>query len=89
MEPKFFSQRVSYKTRNGVFDMTLDEICNNDKVLLTPKDVATALGIDEQGLRVQAHACPERLGFPIMITGRNGRSVRIPRLAFIRWAEGK
>lgn len=69
--------------------MTLDEIRNSDKVLLTPKDVATALGIDEQGLRVQAHDCPERLGFPVTICGRKGRSVRIPRLAFIRWIEGQ
>lgn len=65
--------------------MTLEEIRSSDKVLLTPKDVATALGIDEQGLRVQAHDCPERLGFPVTICGRKGRSVRIPRVPFLRY----
>ena len=69
--------------------MTLDEIKASDKTMLTPADVAEALGVDAQGIRVQAHENPAALGFPIMITGRNGRSVRIPKLAFIRWVEGK
>ena len=69
--------------------MTLDEIKASDKVLLTAADVAEVLGVDAQGIRVQAHENPAALGFPIMITGRNGRSVRIPKLAFIRWVEGK
>lgn len=69
--------------------MTLEEIKASDKVLLTAADVAEALGVDAQGIRVQAHENPAALGFPIMITGRNGRSVRIPKLAFIRWVEGK
>ena len=64
--------------------MTLEEIKACDKPLLTPKEVATALGIDEQGLRIKAHTCPERLGFPVIIVGRNGRSVRIPRLALLK-----
>lgn len=69
--------------------MTLEEIRNSTKPLLTPRDVASALGLDEQGIRVQAHNNPDALGFPIMITGRSGRAVRIPRIAFIRWMEGE
>jgi hypothetical protein len=65
--------------------MTIEEIRASDKLLLTPKEVATALGIDEQGLRIQAHTCPERLGFQVVITGRNGRSVRIPRIPFLKF----
>lgn len=65
--------------------MTLDEIMQSNKVLLTPRDVATALGIDEHGIRVMAHTSPERLGFPVVITGRKGRSVRIPRIPLMRY----
>lgn len=65
--------------------MTLDEIKSSDKVMLTPADVAEALGVDPQGIRVMAHEQPERLGFPVVVCGRNGRAVRIPRVAFLRY----
>ena len=65
--------------------MTLNEIKTSDKVMLTPADVAEALGVDAQGIRVMAHEQPERLGFQVVICGRNGRAVRIPRLAFLKF----
>ena len=65
--------------------MTLDEIKSSTKVMLTPADVAEALGVDAQGIRVMAHEQPERLGFPVVVCGRNGRAVRIPRLAFMKF----
>lgn len=65
--------------------MTLDEIKASDKVMLTPADVAEALGVDAQGIRVMAHEQPERLGFPVVVFGRNGRVVRIPRIAFLKY----
>lgn len=65
--------------------MTLDEIKVSDKVMLTPVDVAEALGVDAQGIRVMAHEQPERLGFPVVVCGRNGRAVRIPRVAFLKY----
>lgn len=65
--------------------MTLNEIKASDKVMLTPADVAEALGVDAQGIRVMAHEQPERLGFPVVVCGRNGRAVRIPRLAFLKF----
>ena len=65
--------------------MTLNELRESDKALLTPKEVASALGLDEQGIRVQAHENPAALGFPVVITGRKGRSVRIPRVPLMRY----
>ena len=65
--------------------MTLNEIKASDKVMLTPADIAEALGVDAQGIRVMAHEQPERLGFQVVICGRNGRAVRIPRLAFLKF----
>lgn len=65
--------------------MTLDEIKASTKVMLTPADVAEALGVDAQGIRVMAHEQPERLGFQVVICGRNGRAVRIPRIAFLKF----
>lgn len=65
--------------------MTLDEIKVSDKVMLTPADIAEALGVDAQGIRVMAHEQPERLGFPVTVCGRNGRAVRIPRIAFLKY----
>ena len=65
--------------------MTLDEIKASDKVMLTPVDVAEALGVEAQGIRIMAREQPERLGFPVTVCGRNGRAVRIPRLAFLKF----
>lgn len=65
--------------------MTIDDIKSSDKVMLTPADVAEALGVDAQGIRVMAHEQPERLGFPVTVCGRNGRAVRIPRIAFLKY----
>ena len=65
--------------------MTVDEIKSSTKVMLTPADIAEALGVDAQGIRVMAHEQPERLGFPVVVCGRNGRAVRIPRLAFLKF----
>lgn len=65
--------------------MTIEDIKSSDKVMLTPADVAEALGVDPQGIRVMAHEQPERLGFPVTVCGRNGRAVRIPRIAFLKY----
>lgn len=65
--------------------MTLDEIKASDKTMLTPADVAEALGVDAQGIRIMAHEQPERLGFPVTVVGRGGRGVRIPRVPFLRF----
>lgn len=65
--------------------MTIEEIRTSDKTMLTAADVAEVLGVDQQGIRIMAHEQPDKLGFPIMVTGRKGRSVRIPRVPFLRF----
>ena len=64
--------------------MTLSDIKSMDKPLLTLREVAEVLRVDQQGLRTIAHQQPERLGFPVIICGRKGRSVRVPRVPFLR-----
>ena len=66
--------------------MTLDEIRNSTKEVLTPAEVAPILGCDPQDIRVQAKQHPERLGFNVAVIGTR---VKVPRLAFIRWMEGE
>lgn len=65
--------------------MTLDEIRNSDKVMLTPAEVASAIGADAQGIRLMAHDNPIALGFPVTITGRKGRKIQIPRIPFLKF----
>ena len=65
--------------------MTLKEILASDKVMLTPAEVASAIGADAHGIRVMAHENPSALGFPVMVTGRCGRKVQIPRVPFLRF----
>lgn len=66
--------------------MTLDEIRDFQRDYLTPAQVAEVLGADPQDIRVAAKLHPERLGFNLAVVGSR---IKIPRLAFIRWAEGK
>lgn len=59
--------------------MTLDEIRNSTKEVLTPAEVAEVLGCDPpQDVRVQAKRNPERLGFNVAVIGSR---VKVPRLA--------
>ena len=66
--------------------MTLDEIRNSTKEVLTPAEVAEVLGCDPQDVRVAAKVHPERLGFNVAVIGTR---VKVPRRAFIRWMEGE
>ena len=66
--------------------MTLDEIRNSTKEVLTPAEVAPVLGCDPQDIRVVAKQHPERLGFNVAVIGTR---VKVPRLSFIRWLEGQ
>lgn len=66
--------------------MTLDEIRNSTKEVLTPADIADVLNADPQAIRVCARQRPQELGFHVSVIGIR---VKIPRLAFIRWMEGK
>ena len=62
--------------------MTLDEIRNSTKEVLTPAEVAEVLGCDPQDIRVQARTSPEKLGFPVIIIKSR---TKIPRIPFLRF----
>lgn len=62
--------------------MTLDEIRNSTKEVLTPAEVAPVLGCDPQDIRVQARTAPEKLGFPVIIIKSR---TKIPRIPFLRF----
>jgi len=62
--------------------MTLREIEKSDKVCLIPAEIAEVLGADPQTIRAQAWREPERLGFPVIITGSR---IRIPRIPFLNF----
>ena len=65
--------------------MTLDEIRNSTKEVLTPAEVADVLNADPQDIRVAAKVHPEQLGFNVAVIGTR---VKVPRLAFIKWMTG-
>lgn len=62
--------------------MTLEEIRNSTKDVLTPADIADVLNADPQDIRVQARTAPEKLGFPVIIIKSR---TKIPRVPFLRF----
>lgn len=66
--------------------MTLDEIRNSTKEVLTPADIADVLNADPQDIRVAAKLHPEWLGFNVAVIGTR---VKVPRRAFVKWMEGE
>lgn len=64
--------------------MTLQQIRDSDKQLLTPDEVAGALGMNPQSIRSQAQADPIKLGFPVIVVGTR---TLIPRMAFLYFLE--
>lgn len=65
--------------------MTLSQMRQSEKVNLSPADVAEVLGCKPYSINVQAKADIGKLRFPAYMMGTR---VKIPRLAFIAWAEG-
>ena len=66
--------------------MTLDDIRRLDREFLIPTEVASILGCDPQDIRVAAKQRPDLLGFRVSVIGCR---VKIPRLAFLKWMDGK
>ena len=60
--------------------MTLQDIENVPREYLIPKEVASVLDMDQYTINVAARDAPEKLGFPVVVTGSR---VRIPKEAFI------
>jgi len=65
--------------------MTWQEIKASDKLFLTAQDVAPVLQCDPQTLRLAVRQQKELVGFNCSMIGQ---TLRIPRVAFIRWVEG-
>lgn len=66
--------------------MTIQDLKELDKDVLTPGDIAPILGCDPNVIRFQAKQDIKQLGFP---ASKVGTRIKIPRLAFIKWFEGK
>ena len=62
--------------------MTVEQIKASEKTMLTPRDVAEALGMNHYNVSLIARDRPERLGFPVL---RSGNRTKIPRKAFLRF----
>lgn len=65
--------------------MTWEEIKASDKLILTAQDVAPVLQCDPQTLRLSVRQQKDLIGFNCCIIGQ---TLRIPRMAFIKWMEG-
>ena len=66
--------------------MTLDEIRTSDKPFLIATDISDILGCDPHNIRLMAKQRPELLGFPVCVVGTR---VKIPRVPFIQFLDGK
>lgn len=66
--------------------MTLEEIKNSTKLVLTPGDIAPLLGCDPNLIRHQAKQDITKLGFSASLLGSR---IKIPREAFIEWFTGR
>ena len=62
--------------------MTLEQMRESQKDMLTPDDVSEVLGCMAYSINVQAKEDASMLGFPVCVTGTR---VRIPRRAFLHW----
>lgn len=60
--------------------MTLREIVECEKEMLTPKDIAPILGCDAYSISLAAKKNPKALGFKVIVVGTR---TKIPRRAFL------
>lgn len=72
-----------WKKKRGL-SVTLEQIRDSDKDILTPEDVHEVLGCGAYSINVQAKSDPSKLGFPVCLIGSR---VRIPRIGFLNWFE--
>ena len=66
--------------------MTLEEIKESAKDILTCADVAPVLKCSPYTLHMQAQQRPDMLKFPVICMGNR---VKIPRIPFIKFMEGE
>lgn len=67
--------------------MTIQELRSSEKVYVNAEDVAALLGCNPHYIRLQAHADKEKLGFPVIVTGRRVKIPRLPLLHMLGYAE--
>jgi hypothetical protein len=65
--------------------MTLSDLKSQDTATITADVASQIIGCNPHYIRVAAHQCPEKLGFPVIVYGRR---VKIPRIPFIKFMEG-
>lgn len=69
--------------------MTLEEIRQSEKTMLTPADIAAILGCEPYAINIQVKEDiangTNSLGFAVV---KIGNRVKIPREAFIKFMEG-
>lgn len=66
--------------------MTIQELQASNAVYVNANDVAGVLGCNPHYIRLQAHADKEKLGFPVIVTGRRVRIPRVPLLQALGYA---
>ncbi len=64
--------------------MTMEEIRNSGKEMLTPKDISEVMRI--HSTRITEYGRQGMLPFPCF---RTGKQIKIPRGAFLNWMDGK
>ena len=69
-----------------MISMTMTEIRESTKDILTPDDIAEVLGSHPQTIRQSARQHPELIGYPFAF---HGTAMKIPRIGFINWFEGR
>lgn len=67
--------------------MTLKEIEESSKEVLTCKDVAPLLQCNPATLHMQATKAPKKLGFPVIVMGSRVKIPRRPFLAYMKEAK--
>lgn len=66
--------------------MTIEQIAESEKPMLSPGDVAEVLHCHPYAINVQVRQDASKLGFPVT---KIGSRVKIPREAFLKWFNGE
>jgi len=61
---------------------TLRELIALDRDYFVPAQVAEVLGMDAQAIRILGRRSPERLPFPVIVSGSR---VKIPKIPFLKY----
>lgn len=67
-------------------DEVMNQLNQSTSRFITPAEAAKAIGCDPNLIRLQAKQRPELLGFPVCVVGSR---VKIPRVPFIKFIEGR